>query len=272
MANYSVEPNPNITFRVRFEDEHYIMVVKPTGVVTVPGKGNEGASLLNGLFARMGDQLQNLGKSRDFGMLHRLDKATSGLVLIAKTASAYEAMRTLFEQRALAKYYWAITKNAPKKPKGVINRPILEYTAKAPSGIDTKNKKLSRIAASGKPAVTAYRVLASAPGGALVECRAVTGRLHQVRVHLDSIGCVILGDDLYAPTAIREAAPRLALHAHRMAFTHPFTGAKVDIATGWPQDLKGVLKRLGLPKPTDLPGPTGPQPAKPSEPLTPDDE
>jgi 23S rRNA pseudouridine1911/1915/1917 synthase len=252
MATYSIEPNPSITFRVRMEDEHYVIVAKPTGIVSTPGKGHDANSLLNGLFAHWGDKLQNIGRDRDFGMLHRLDKATSGLLLIAKTASAYDAMREIFEKRKLAKYYWALTKQAPKKPKGIINRPILEYQGKTPG--DPKVKKIARIASSGKPAVTVYRVLATSPGGALVECRAVTGRLHQVRVHMDSIGCAVLGDDIYGPQSVREVAPRLALHAHRMAFIHPFTRAKVDIATGWPPDLRGILKRLGLPKPAEIIG------------------
>ena len=111
--------------------------------------------------------------------------------------------------------------------------------------------KTSRIGASGKPAVTAYRVLQVSPAAALVEARPITGRLHQVRVHLDSIGATVLGDDVYGPKGARAASPRLALHAHRLAFRHPITGDELDIRSLFPRDLRPTLRRmmLELPEP-----------------------
>ena len=249
MAQLSVEPNDQITFKVRHRDDHLLVVSKPSGIVTTPGKGHDRNSLLNGLFALHGERLQQLGKTRDFGLLHRLDRATSGLVIVALSRACYDGLREAFETRAVAKYYWAVVKQAPKKPAGVINRPLLEYTGKAPG--DPRPKKLAKVASSGKPSVTAYRVLASSASGALLECRAVTGRLHQIRVHLESIGCPVLGDDFYGPTSIREAAPRLALHAHRIVLTHPVTGARVDVRSPWPPDLRSLLKRMNLPRPDE---------------------
>jgi 23S rRNA pseudouridine1911/1915/1917 synthase len=158
----------------------------------------------------------------------------------------------MFEKRDIAKFYWAVVAEAPSPESGVINRPIAEY--KGEKGKDPRTKKLARISSAGKPSVTAYRVLSSSRNGALLECRAVTGRLHQVRVHLASIGHPILGDAMYAPSALKVAASRLALHAHRIAFTHPTTGEKVDVKTSWPTDLRSLLKRLGLARP-DLPAP-----------------
>ncbi|MFA6044804.1 MAG: RluA family pseudouridine synthase [Phycisphaerales bacterium] len=250
MPTLTIEPNDRVTYKVRYQDEHLMVIGKPAGVVTAPGLGHEKDSLLNGLFAHIGPALQNLGKQRDFGLLHRLDKDTSGLVIVATTTRVYDALRASFETRAIEKYYWAVTKSAPKTPKGLIRRPILEYEGKVPG--DTRQKKLAKVGSSGKPALTAYRVLASTHNGALLECRAVTGRLHQIRVHLDSIGCAILGDTFYAPVSVRTAATRLALHAHRIAFDHPITGERVDVRTPWPSDLRGVLKRLGIARP-DLP-------------------
>lgn len=247
MANLSIQPNERITFKVRHEDEDVVVVVKPAGVVTVPGLGHEDDSLLNGLFARVGSKLQNVGRSRDFGLLHRLDRETSGLVIAALNIPAYDRLREAFEKREIEKYYWAVIRHAPKSPKGVIRRPIAEYEGRA--GDDPRKKKLARIAASGKPALTAYRVLASVPSAALVECRTITGRLHQVRVHLESIGCPILGDDLYGPRAVRDASPRLALHAHRLVFPHPRTGERLDVRAAWPSDLRSLLKRFRLPRP-----------------------
>jgi len=249
MAQLSVEPNDKITYKVRYEDEHLLVVGKPPGIVSMPGKAHDYNSLLNGLFAVHGERLQNLGRTRDFGLLHRLDKNASGLLMVALTTKCYDAMREAFEARRVAKFYWALTRGAPNKPAGVINRPILEYAGRSDHGDDKRVKKLAKVAASGKPAVTAYRVLASSQVGALVECRAVTGRLHQVRVHLDSIGCAILGDDLYGPISGREVAPRLALHAHRIYFDHPITGARIDVRATWPPDLRATLKRVGLPRP-----------------------
>ncbi|MFO0833298.1 MAG: RluA family pseudouridine synthase [Phycisphaerales bacterium] len=248
MATHSIQPNDRITFKVYYEDASLLVVGKPAHIVTLPGKGHEHDTLLNALFARYGNQLQNMGRVREFGLLHRLDRETSGLVIVALRPSAYDAMLEAFRERAIAKFYWAVTKGTPEPAEGVIQKPILEYEGRAAR--DPRVKKIARVSPRGKPAVTAYRVIESATAGALVECRAVTGRLHQVRVHMDSIGCPILGDDIYGPTAVREASPRLALHAHRVAFPHPLTGERVDVGAPMPEDLKPVLKKMGLRTPS----------------------
>ncbi len=245
MPNLSVQPNDRITYKVHYEDEHLALVGKPPGVVTLPGLGHEHDTLLNGLFARWGAQLQNLGRKRDFGLLHRLDRETSGLVIIALRAPAYDRLREDFEARRIQKYYWAVVKGAPREPSAVIRRPLIEVQAK----VRGRSQKVSRVSAAGKPGITAYRLLQQGPAASLLECRAVTGRLHQLRVHLDLIGCPILGDDLYAESSLDTAAPRLALHAHRVVLSHPITGERLDVRTPWPSDLRGLLKRLGLSRP-----------------------
>ena len=247
MANLSIEPNDRITFKVLHEDDDLLVVGKPSHLVTLPGLGHERDSLLNGLFAAYGPRLQNLGRDRDFGLLHRLDRDTSGLVLVALRSRAYDRLREMFAERGVAKYYWAVVRDVPNRPSGVIRRPIAEFEGKTPH--DTRVKKLARISSAGKPAITAYRVIHASHTGALLECRAVTGRLHQIRVHLESIGSPILADELYGPSSVLHAAPRLALHAHRLAFAHPTTGTRLDLRTAWPQDLRGVLRRLGLARP-----------------------
>ncbi len=246
-ATYTVEPNERVTFKVRYEDDDVVVVLKPPKIVTLPGLGHETDSLLNGLFAKYGAKLQNLGKGRDFGLLHRLDRDTSGLVMVALRGRAYDKLREIFEQREVSKYYWAVVKGRPKGENGVIRKPLIEYEGKVAK--DPRVKKLARVSSAGKPAVTAWRVLDSGVAGSLLECRPITGRLHQVRVHLDSIGCPILGDEFYGPAGVRTAAPRLALHAHRLVFPHPETGVKIDVKTSWPGDLRGVLRRLGLKRP-----------------------
>ncbi len=239
--NLTIEPNERVTFKVRYEDEHLLVVEKKARLATVPGKAHTDDTLLNGLFAQYGARLQNVGKAREFGMMHRLDKPTSGLVLVALSPESYDALADLFRKREMAKFYYAITRRAPAKlPTGTINRPILE---------EMKNMKLARIANSGKPALTAYKLVEQGHAATLLECRAVTGRLHQVRVHLASIGCSILGDDLYANDTTAGAASRLMLHAHRLAFVHPLTGEQVDVRAPLPRDFVATLKRVGLSKP-----------------------
>jgi 23S rRNA pseudouridine1911/1915/1917 synthase len=268
MPTLSIEPNPNVTFKVCHEDAHCLVVSKPARIVTTPGLKHDRSSLLNGLFAQYGPRLQQLGRERDFGLLHRLDKMTSGLVIVALTRGAYDNLRAQFEQREVAKFYWAVVAQTPDPDQGMIRATIAEYEgyprvktrlAAKEAARDAKKPpmKLARISSKGEEASTAYRVLQSTPAagsnssvpGALLECRAYTGRLHQVRVHLAHIGCPIVGDDFYAPPSLADLAPRLGLHAHRLVFKHPATGSPIDVRTEWPNDLRAVLKKMGLGKP-----------------------
>ncbi|MCA3005953.1 MAG: RluA family pseudouridine synthase [Planctomycetaceae bacterium] len=257
MATLSIPPNPDVTFGIEYLDDDLVIVTKRAGLVTQPGKGHETDALLNGLFDRFGPQLQNLGRDRDFGLLHRLDRETSGLLVVALKGRAYDALREQFAARAVRKYYWALVAKTPKEAAGVINKPIAEVDPKRPG-----DKKLAKIASPplGKPAVTAWRVVQGGPLGALLECRPLTGRLHQVRVHLEAVGCPIMGDGLYAPASVARAAPRLGLHAHRLAFDHPTTGQVIDVRTPFPKDLRSTLRLLRL----DLP--TVGQSSRPAEP------
>jgi RluA family pseudouridine synthase len=252
MSVVSVQPNDRVTFGVDFEDEHLLVVSKRAGLVTQPGLGHEHDTLLNGLHARYGDRLRHLGKARDFGLLHRLDRETSGLLIVGLSREAYDAMRKAFERREVAKFYWAVCLRAPKKAIGLIDKPLSESTPR------TNEKKLSRILPGGKSSQTAYRLVQASEEAALVEARPLTGRLHQVRVHLESIGCPILGDDFYASDHVERMSPRLALHAHRLVFTHPINGQRLDVRTLFPKDLRPLLRRLHL----DLPGPDGTTHAK----------
>lgn len=244
MTNFSVEPNPKVTYSQRYRDEHLLVVDKPARIVTQPGLGHDRSSLLNGLFADFGAQLQQLGAKRDYGLLHRLDRETSGVLIVALTAVAYDKLRAAFEDRHVKKFYWAVCKKAPTPLSGVVRMPIVEVAAKSDNS--PRPIKLARLSHSGKPAVTAYRTLVSSEMGALVECRPVTGRLHQVRVHMDAIGCAILGDEFYAPSGVATAAPRLALHSHRIIFTHPITGQVIDVKSPMPRDMRAVLSKLRL--------------------------
>ncbi|MEM1071679.1 MAG: pseudouridine synthase [Planctomycetota bacterium] len=251
-----IEPNPRVTFRVSLEDEDVLVVEKPAGVVTTPGVAHESDSLLNGLFASHGHRLRQLGADRDYGMLQRLDRDASGLLLIACTIPAWERLREQFAERIVKKFYWAVTRRAPAQARGVIRKPLEEHMANRtdvwiddPSRRRFNKVKLARISPRGKPAITAFRTLAVSEAGALLECRTLTGRLHQVRAHLDSIGCAILGDRYYGPVASRKATNRLALHAHRLGFLHPRTGEPVDCRARCPRDVRRLIRQLRLEDP-----------------------
>ena len=246
MPALSIEPNERVTFGIVHEDDDLLVVRKPPGVVTQPGVGHEHDTLLNGLFARYGARLQQLGQKRDFGLVHRLDRETSGLVIVALSATAYDGLCAAFAAREISKYYWALCHKAPRESSGVIKRAILEEERRKDRYTAEKRGVLS---SKGKPAVTAYRVLEASPLGALIEARPVTGRLHQVRLHLDSIGAGILGDKLYGPTRTNSASHRLALHAHRIAFDPPVSAGRVDVRTAFPKDLRRVLRALELGRP-----------------------
>ena len=250
MPQLSIAPNENITYKVLHEDEHVLVVTKRSGLVTLPGLGHEKDSLLNGLFAKWGPTMQNLGAKRGYGLLHRLDKPTSGLMIAALTKSAYDVLREAFDSRTMGKFYWAVVQGEPKRTEGVVSLPIVEYQGRTKfDRTPGQKKKMARVSNSGAPSQTAYRVLATGKGASLLECRAITGRLHQVRVHMEAIGCPILGDEFYANHNIQSAAPRLALHAHRVVFAHPVTGERIDIRSPWPSDLRATLKRVGIDRP-----------------------
>ena len=236
----SIKPNSGVPFEIRFADEHLLVIEKPSGVVTQPGKGHERDSLLNGLFADYGHALQNLGESRDWGMLHRLDKGTSGLVIVALRNAAWEHLLEQFKQRHIKKLYWALVAGRPDPAQGVIQKPIAEV-------VSTRKKAV--LSRDGQPAITAYKVLGDSDGVCLIEARPKTGRLHQIRVHMASLGCPVLGDDVYTGKVKVPRVPRLCLHAAELSFIHPATGHRMTVSSPWPADLKTTIKRFGLKPP-----------------------
>jgi 23S rRNA pseudouridine1911/1915/1917 synthase len=234
---YSVTPNEAVPHEIRYADDCLLVVDKPARVVTEPGKKHPDDSLLNGLFVTYGRALQNLGEVRNWGLLHRLDKQTSGLVLVALRNRAYDHLRAQFEDRRVKKTYWAIVFGRPKAAQGVIQKPIAEIVGA---------RKRAVIKRDGKQAITAYRVLESSRGMSLIEARPKTGRLHQIRVHMAALGHPVLGDSLYAGKVMLPSAPRLCLHAARLSFVHPVSGHRLTFASPIPQDMKKTLARFGL--------------------------
>lgn len=244
MRDYSVTPNPNIPFVLRQADSSFLVVEKPSGVVTQPGKGHEKDSLLNALFVDYGNLLQNLGEARGWGLLHRLDRETSGLVLVALRNASYEHLLQQFRDRKVQKIYWAIVAGHPRPAQGVIQKPIAEVVA---------GRKKAVLTRTGQQAITAYRVLQESEDVSLIEARPKTGRLHQIRIHMADLGCPVLGEDTYARGVALPRVPRLCLHAASLSFLHPETQRRITVHAPWPADLKGMLSKFHLdePRPED---------------------
>ncbi len=249
-------PTPQkMDLAILFEDRDLVVLDKPAGLVVHPAPGNEAGTLVNALLAHCGDTLEGIGAERRPGIVHRLDKDTSGVMVVAKTELAMNRLAAAFASRDLERSYLAVAWGVPAPTSGTIEAPI---------GRDPRERKrmavLPATAGRGKPAVTHYRTLAAhGLGASLLECRLATGRTHQIRVHLAHRGHPLVGDPVYLrriPAAARglEPAlrarlldfPRQALHATSLGFAHPRTGEKLAFSAPPPADLQGLLDALGL--------------------------
>ena len=184
-------PNPAIPVEVLLEDPDFVVVLKPTGLVSEPGLGHAADSVLNGAFARWGDRLGLMGEPRDHGLVHRLDRDASGALVIALSPAAYDGIRAQFEARTVRKRYLAIVEGKPPRGEGTCELPIEE----ARRG-DMKIAVVGRRGAA-RPALTRWRTLASTKARTLLEVEIETGRLHQIRAHFDHIGFPVLNDKIY---------------------------------------------------------------------------
>lgn len=236
----AVAPNPRVRFDILHEDGDLLVIGKPAGLVTQPGKGHTTDSLLNGLFARWGKRLHNLGVGRDYGLLHRLDKGASGILVVALGAKAYDILREDFEARKIDKEYAAIVGGAVQPAQGVIQARLKETIV---DGV-----KKSIVTRGGQEAITAYKVRSQSTTAALLSVTIKTGRLHQIRVHMMFQGNPILGDSVYGPDAARALPlpPRLCLHAYRLGFKHPIDGQWREFTAPIPPDLLAYAARLKL--------------------------
>ena len=240
----------NIIFPILFEDDDLIVLDKPAGLVVHPAPGNETGTLVNALIAHCGDSLVGIGGERRPGIVHRLDKDTSGLMVVAKTEKTHRALSEDFAARRIDRAYLALCWGVPSPTKG-------EY--KGNIGRDKRDRKrMALVERGGKEALTRYTVLrAFGVYAALVECRLATGRTHQIRVHFSANTHPLIGDPLYlrripaiaksCPADARAAAldfPRQALHAARLGFIHPRTGEKLLFETAPPEDFLTLEKAL----------------------------
>lgn len=245
-VNFSpVRPNPDVAFNIVHADSDLLLVDKPAGLVTQPGLGHTQDTLLNGLFSKYGPQLKNLGVRRDWGLLHRLDKITSGLLLVGLMPAAYDALRDDFQNRRIEKEYLAIVQGTPDPAQGVIQARLKE--------IHTGVKKVI-VSRSGQEALSAYRTLAVSGRSALVAVNIKTGRLHQIRAHMMFLGTPLVGEDIYTlqekpPAGKRtehKPAARIYLHSWRLGFKHPTEKKWREFVQPPPADFIAAAKRLGL--------------------------
>lgn len=238
---------------ILFEDPHLLVLDKPAGLVVHPAPGNPDGTLVNALIAHCGDGLTGIGGVKRPGIVHRLDKDTSGVMVAAKTAEAHAGLVTQFSERTVDRAYRAMIWGRPIPPVGEIEGPI---------GRHPKNrKKMAVVSRGGKAALTRYRTLKSYGDGlaSLIECKLETGRTHQIRVHLTHRKHPLIGDPTYGRPGGRRALPkwldsaesgvltefsRQALHAFRLGFIHPATGQHVDFETKIPDDMSNLKSFL----------------------------
>jgi len=236
----------DIPLCVTYEDDALIVIDKPAGLVVHPAAGNPDGTLVNALLHHCRGQLSGIGGVARPGIVHRIDKDTSGLLVVAKTDAAHEGLARQFADHSITRAYLAITGGVPLPAIGTIRGSI------ARSGQDRKKMALVEEGGRGKHAVTHYRVLKPLNGAALVECRLETGRTHQVRVHLASIGHSLLGDPVYCrcPARLRSVLAELdfrrqALHAVQLGFIHPVDGRPLLFSSPTPVDMETLLVELG---------------------------
>jgi 23S rRNA pseudouridine1911/1915/1917 synthase len=248
------DPQPqDIPLTILFEDAHLIVLDKPPGIAMHPAPGSEDGTLVNALLHHCGDSLSGIGGVARPGIVHRIDKDTSGVVVVAKTDAAHQGLAALFEAHDIDREYIAFTRGAPRPDKGTIEGAIARSTH--------DRKKMAMVKTGGRHAITHYRVQRvfgpqEKPLAARVACRLETGRTHQIRVHLASKGSPCLGDPTYGSGSpaqpVRDAIEtaqlhRQALHAAVLGFVHPITGETIRCESSLPPDmaaLEALLARL----------------------------
>jgi len=216
----------DIPLTILHEDSDLIVIDKPAGLVVHPGAGNATGTLVQALLHHC-DDLSGIGGVERPGIVHRLDKETSGCLVIAKNDLAHQSLAAQFAGRTVEKTYLAIVEGSPRRRSGEVNEPIGRHAV-------NRQKMKVTTAEKGREALTLYRVLSSADGLSLVECRPRTGRTHQIRVHLKHLGHPIAGDPVYGKRGKYE---RHLLHAWRLAFDHPRTGERLTFTSPVPADF-----------------------------------
>ncbi|MFH1138566.1 MAG: RluA family pseudouridine synthase [Pseudomonadota bacterium] len=240
-----VTPDPAVEFEILHQDHDLIVINKPAGLVVHPAAGNWEGTLVQGLLAACPD-LEGVGGETRPGIVHRLDKDTSGVMVAAKTQRAHQALVEFFKTGEIRKSYLALSVGWPRNETGLIDLPIGRHPV--------RRKEMSTRSTAGRPARTRYEILRRfSLGVGLLRLQLLTGRTHQIRVHLATVGCPVLGDQVYGRgngvlkgrgAVLEGLARRQMLHSHRLEFRHPVSGLPLNFEAALPPDLAGVLQLL----------------------------
>lgn len=228
----------DIPLDVIFEDWHLIVLNKPAGMVVHPGVGTGEDTLVHALLAHCAGELSGIGGVERPGIVHRLDKETTGLLVVAKNDAAHRALADQFASRALQKEYVTLVSGVPKAPGGTIDRAISRHPV---------HRHRMTVGEGGRPSRTDWEVLETfREAAACLRCRIHTGRTHQIRVHLKSMGHPVMGDETYGwkQNAALPVPPRVMLHAEHLVFSHPATAKVLDLRAPLPGDFKAMLAAL----------------------------
>lgn len=225
-----------VGFDVLYEDDDVVVVDKPAGVVVHPGSGRTSGTLAAGLLHRY-PELEGVGAEERWGLVHRLDKDTSGAVLVARNQAAHDQLLGALRRREVERTYTALVEGSMGAPTGTVDAPV---------GRDPSQPTRRAVIHGGKPARTHYEVVRYLDDSdvSLLDVSLETGRTHQIRVHLAAIGHPVVGDRTYGASRADLAAPRTFLHAKRLRFSHPRTGESIEVEAPLPPDLRSVLDRL----------------------------
>ncbi len=226
----------NIPLDVVYEDEHVIVVNKPVGMVVHPAPGHPDGTLVNALLYHCGSSLSGINGELRPGIVHRIDRDTSGLIIAAKNDAAHLSLAAQLQDHTLARTYAAVVVGGFKEDAGTVNAPIGRHP------VDRKKMAIDR--KNGREAVTHWSGLERYPGYTLVECRLETGRTHQIRVHMASIGHPLLGDVVYGSKKPYPGLAGQCLHARKLKFIHPATGEAVEVECPLPDWFEAVLGKL----------------------------
>jgi len=232
---WPLEPE-NIPLQIIYEDDSILVIDKPVGLVVHPGAGNKKGTLVHALLGRK-SPLSTLGDVRRPGIVHRLDKDTSGLLIVAKDNFSHRALQSQFASRSLSKTYIALVKGRVEYEEGRVEEPLAR---------DPKSRQKMAVSSqeNAKSAQTLYRTLKRFRQATLLEIKLITGRTHQIRVHMRYLGHPVVGDTLYGnETSLSSKMPRLALHASKIEFVHPKTGKQMKFESPLPTEMKAMIEK-----------------------------
>ena len=237
-----------LSLEILFEDKHLLVINKPHGLSMHPGAGNATHTLANAVVGHVGKVQLQVGEANRPGIVHRLDKDTTGIVVVAKSTVVHAALSKQFAERSIDRRYWALVFSTPRSVRAIQQQDQGEV--QAPIGRHPTNRKIMAITEQGRPSLTRWRVLERFSHGTLLECVLQSGRTHQIRVHMTSIGSPLIGDKSYGdlsnlPKGLKDASNefgRQALHAATLSFIHPISSEQLTFSAPLPQDFKALVE------------------------------